>query len=142
LKYRIGFRSEEFKYTGEVRESANAGNRFYGEDIAQYLQECLEREGYESGFLDEDWGWLVSAWNEKEIFFNISVGNIQADLESGGKPTGTNEWAAYVEARRKTKRLGFIPWNQSVSPDINFCRLVEKCLLARNVEIIETGEEN
>ena len=60
----IEFETDKFKLSGELPEDINAGNQFYGEDFSKWF--CSELKNWDSGFIDEDWGWCVFVINDQE----------------------------------------------------------------------------
>lgn len=52
----IVFRTSRFDFISELPAGYNAGNRFYGRDVAKYLAEELGARGFAADFLDEGWG--------------------------------------------------------------------------------------
>jgi hypothetical protein len=97
------FVSDRFDQSSELPEDYNAGNRFYGRDVAVFLSDGLRARGYTADFIDEDWGWLVGAHKTED-------GRLQIALYAGidGEP-GTGEWALMVRRLERRRRLGFIP---------------------------------
>ena len=57
----IEFSTGRFDVVSVLPDEYNAGNRFYGKDVAEFLCFGLGAHGFEGDFLDEDWGWLVLA---------------------------------------------------------------------------------
>jgi hypothetical protein len=110
----IAFSSERFDYRSELPEEHNAGNRFYGKDVAAYLSEHLSSRGFQSDYLDEDWGWLVfSARGSPPPDFEIAVYNI-SENDGGGAP-GANRWGLWVRQYQHRKIMGFIPKRSQVA---------------------------
>jgi hypothetical protein len=58
----IEFTSDRFDHTSELPEDYNAGNRFYGRDLAAFLCDRLNEKVFDLVFGDEDWGWLVDGF--------------------------------------------------------------------------------
>lgn len=110
--YTVRFDSERFDYASELPESFNAGNRFYGRDVAEFLCGELVSRGFEASFLDEDWGWLVCGRGPQALVFETAVYNL-ADHGEGGRP-GVGSWGLRSRAWRRTKVLGFLPRNAPV----------------------------
>lgn len=59
----IRFRTELFDYKGDIPEDANAGNRFYGKDVAELLANGMSSSSLTMGFTDEDWG----GWSSEDL---------------------------------------------------------------------------
>ena len=109
MEARFVFRSERFDHSSELPPDANAGNRFYGRDVAEFLTDGLERQGYEASVLDEDWGWLVRARVVPERTLEIGVYH---DIEEPGSP---DEWTLIVRSRRRV--LGVLPREAPLAAD-------------------------
>jgi len=103
----LRFDSERFDYSSTLPEDFNAGNRFYGRDVAEFLASELGQRGFETSFLDEDWGWLVSGRNADALRFEVAIYNL-ADHGEGNRP-GIGAWGLWVRAYRVGKLLGFLP---------------------------------
>jgi hypothetical protein len=99
LSESICFKSEQFDY--------NAGNRFYGKDVAEHLANRLTKQGLASDYLDEDWGWLVMSSRGTAPEYQIAVYNL-AEHGEGGRP-GVPEWGLWVRSYERKKAFGFIP---------------------------------
>ncbi len=98
----LSFESERFDYRSELPDGYNAGNRFYGKDVAEYLADALTSRGFPSGYLDEDWGWLVFATRDaKEV--ETAIYNLSEHRE-GGRP-GANCWGLWVPQHGRKKVL-------------------------------------
>jgi hypothetical protein len=99
--FSVSFRTERFDYTSELPEDANAGNRFYGRDVAGFLAEGLSSPSFSADFLDEDWGWMVLGVTDDSRFVEIAVYN----LDEGRTPgqNGSNEWGLWVRAFERRK---------------------------------------
>ena len=95
------FTSDRFDHSSELPPDANAGNRFYGRDVASFVAEGLSKRGLEASFLDEDWGWQAHAKRPDGSVLEISIyHNPDED------PAEENDWALMVRSLRKERRLG------------------------------------
>lgn len=103
----LRFQSDRFDFSSELPEAYNAGNRFYGRDVAEFLAKELTSRGYPADFLDEDWGWLVFSVRGSEHDFEVAIYNL-AEHGEGGRP-GVSEWGLWIRAYERGKVLGFIP---------------------------------
>lgn len=103
----IRFKSERFDYRSELPLDYNAGNRFYGKDVAEFLVEQLNRQGFVADFLDEDWGWLILSAKDTSPQFEVAIYNL-AEHGEGGRP-GEPDWGLWIRAYEKKKLLGFVP---------------------------------
>jgi hypothetical protein len=91
--------SDRFDHTSELPPDANAGNRFYGRDVAAFIADGLAGRGYASNFLDEDWGWLVRARSGSGTKLEICIyHNIDED------PAAADLWMLNVEERARWGR--------------------------------------
>ena len=100
----IGFTSDRFDHQSSLPDEYNAGNRFYGKDVAEWLVDRLGAEGLACTRFDEDWGWMVSSARGSTPVFDIAIYNL-SDHREGGRP-GVNRWGLSVSAHELTKRLG------------------------------------
>jgi len=107
LSAKICFKSEKFDYQSELPDEYNAGNRFYGKDLAEFLATRLTELGFAADYLDEDWGWLVSSVKGTSPEFEVAVYNL-AEHGEGGKP-GVGEWGLWIHSYERTKLLGLLP---------------------------------
>jgi hypothetical protein len=98
------FVSDRFDQSSELPAAYNAGNRFYGRDVAAFLSGGLTARGFTADFVDEDWGWLVGAHEADDARLQIAV-YPGLDGESG-----KGEWALMVRQLEQRRRLGFLPW--------------------------------
>lgn len=89
----IKFKSERFDYTSELPAEYNAGNRFYGRDVAEYLVRQFNEQGLAAHCLDEDWGWLVFSARGASPAFEVAIYNL-AEHGEGGRP-GIGEWGLW-----------------------------------------------
>ncbi len=112
----IQFKSERFDYRSELPYEINAGNRFYGKDLAEFIAAEFTRRGLPADFLDEDWGWLVFSQKGSAPEFEVAIYNLSEHSE-GGRP-GTNEWGLWARAYVRSKLLGLVPRRTEVAvPD-------------------------
>jgi hypothetical protein len=109
----LRFESDRFDFSSDLPEEYNAGNRFYGKDVAQFLAKELTARGFQSDFLDEDWGWLVFSVRGSENNFEVAIYNL-AEHGEGGR-AGVNEWGLWIRAYEQVKALGFIKRNREVA---------------------------
>lgn len=68
------FTSDRFDTTSELPPRANAGNRFYGRDVAEFVT-----NGLGGSFLDEDWGWLAYAERPDDAVLEVAVYHEEGD---------------------------------------------------------------
>lgn len=103
----IKFKTERFDYQSQLPEHYNAGNRFYGKDVAEFLAENLTQQGLRADVLDEDWGWLVFSVKNNSPEFEVAVYNL-AEHGEGDRP-GEPEWGLWARAYERRKILGLLP---------------------------------
>jgi len=113
LSLSVQFTSERFDYQSELPDGYNAGNRFYGKDVAEFLVSALENKNLRTDFLDEDWGWLVFSVKGSVPEFEVAIYNLSEHSE-GGRP-GTNQWGLWVRAYERRKFLGVLPKKTEVT---------------------------
>lgn len=109
----LRFASERFDYRSELPEAFNAGNRFYGRDVAEWLAGGLTTAGFPATFFDEDWGWAVTGAAAASASFEIAVYNL-AEHGEGDRP-GVGEWGLWVKAYERRKWLGILAKNVEVA---------------------------
>lgn len=103
----IRFESDSFDFTSDLPKNYNAGNCFYGRDVAEFLCARFKARGLEADFLDEDWGWLVLGRAAPSTGFDIAVYNLHEHNESS-RP-GAPEWGLWMQAFQQRKLLGILP---------------------------------
>ncbi len=99
----IEFITDKFNLTGELDDDLNAGNQFYGEDLSKWLSSALCLRGWESDYLDEDWGWLIFASKHKDSRHEICV----YAYPEAGQQTNRGAWSILIHTRYKAPFLGF-----------------------------------
>jgi hypothetical protein len=107
LSIALSFTSERFDYQSDLPEDYNAGNRFYGKDVAEFLAERLSESGFQSDYMDEDWGWLVFSARGTTPDFEVAVYNLTENEESN--QPGTNTWGLWIREYTQKKLLGLLP---------------------------------
>ena len=98
------FTADEFDHSSGLPARYNAGNRFYGRDVAEFVSDGLNKRGIESSVFDEDFGWMVHAPLPDDGVFEIAVYH-NPEGEAGTQ----SDWALLVRAVSKKKWLGVIP---------------------------------
>lgn len=115
------FESARFDHTSDLPPDANAGNRFYGRDVAAFIAEGLSRHDYESDYLDEDWGWFVRARSAGGTRLEVAVyHDIDADAAT------PDQWELSVEERR---------WWRKHEPGTESCRALESIFSDAGIEL-------
>lgn len=142
LSNAIRFRSERFDFRSELPDDFNAGNRFYGRDLAEYLSQQLSSQGLPAEFLDEDWGWQVFATRECPHNFLVSIYNLSEHRE-GGRP-GVGEWGLWVQAFTTRKLLGLFSRQVEVAvpPEISLAVATAIAATGAQVKTWDDGPES
>ncbi len=97
----FAFTSDRFDHSSELPPEANAGNRFYGRDVASFVTDGLSERGLDASFFDEDWGWQAHAKRADGPILEISVYH-NPDEE----PAAEDEWALMLRSLQKERMLG------------------------------------
>lgn len=97
LELEIVFTTDRFRSAGLVDSSYNAGNSFYGEDVAKWI--CELSTGLNLDYMDEDWGWLVSGLSADDYRESILVNYIFNN--------GVAEWHLIIMRERKKTFLRY-----------------------------------
>ena len=98
------FTSDRFDHSSDLPPEANAGNRFYGRDVAEFVASGLDARGLDASFFDEDWGWQVHAKRPDGSVLEISVyHNPDED------PQTEDDWALMLRLLRPGRTLGLVP---------------------------------
>jgi len=95
--------SARFDHSSELPTDANAGNRFYGRDVAELVGDGLAARGWEASFLDEDWGWQAHGRRPDGSVLEVSVYHNPED-----DPATPDDWALMVRLLRKERLLGVL----------------------------------
>lgn len=95
----FAFTSDRFDRSSELPSEANAGNQFYGRDVAELVAEGLTARGFDASFLDEDRGWQTHAARPDGTVLEVSVYHDPDEV-------GEDEWALLVRLLRKERKLG------------------------------------
>lgn len=124
VSLRIEFSTDKFKLTGSLPAEVNAGNQFFGEDLARMICEALPT--WQLDYMDEDWGWLVSSTRESlPAAERNSIGVYAFPTEN--QPNDHGQWMLMVEAEYLRPWLKFFSrWRKGRFND----RLATDCLHA------------
>jgi len=95
------FTSDRFDHTSELPPDSNAGNRFYGRDVAEFITAGLTERGLGSFFIDEDWGWQAHAKRADETVLEISIYHNPDEV-----PGAENDWALMVRHSTRNESSG------------------------------------
>jgi len=104
----LAFRSSRFDHSSELPLDANAGNRFYGRDVAAFIAAGLAERGLDASFFDEDWGWQVHAEQSSASVLEISIYH-NPDEE----PAAEDEWWLMLRSLRRERRLAIRRFRES-----------------------------
>ena len=122
-RYALGFTftSDRFDHSSDLPAGYNAGNRFYGRDLAEFVSAGLNARGMKSSVFDEDFGWMVHAPLPDDGVFEVAVyHNPEAD------PATESDWALMVRAVTKVKWLGVVPRVKEREVDAEAVATLEK----------------
>jgi hypothetical protein len=99
----FAFTSNRFDHSSELPPDANAGNRFYGRDVAEFISTGLEERGLDASFFDEDWGWQAHGKRPDGSVLEISIyHNPDED------PAEEDSWAFMLRSLAKERFLGIL----------------------------------
>ena len=103
----LRFTSSRFDHASVLPVEQNAGNQFYGRDVALWLAETLTARGLPADYMDEDWGWLVFSRRDATRDFEIAVyylGEADDDVT-----VDSDEWGLWLRAHERGKLFGLLP---------------------------------
>jgi hypothetical protein len=130
----FAFTSGRFDHSSELPEDANAGNRFYGRDVAEFIAGGLNQRGLDASFLDEDWGWQVHARRPDDSILEVSVyNNIDED------PARGDDWELMVRVLRKEKLLGLVSRNREVELDAGAAAALQEVFRQDGIDLRRTA---
>jgi hypothetical protein len=92
-----------FDHSSELPADANAGNRLYGRDVAEFISDGLAQGGLEASFIDEDWGWQAHGRRQDGSVLEISIYH-NPDQD----PATEDDWALMLRSLRKERVLGIV----------------------------------
>jgi hypothetical protein len=122
--------SDRFDHSSQLPPDANAGNRFYGRDVAELVSDGLAARGYEASFLDEDWGWQAHGRRPDGSVLEVSVyHNPEED------PAAEDDWALMVRLLRKERFLGVLSHFGEVEVDPEAIAALEDVFRSADVEL-------
>jgi hypothetical protein len=115
----IRFKTDRFQLSGILPEEINAGNQFYGEDLARWLCDALPE--WKLGYMDEDWGWLVFSKRETTPENERNAIGIYAYPPDEAANDG-GEWMITVATEQRRPWLRFlwqaVPFNRQLGADV------------------------
>ena len=93
---------------GTSPPEANAGNRFYGRDVASFITDGLAKRGFDASFFDEDWGWQAQREASDGSILEISVyHNPDED------PAAESAWVLMLRLLHKERKLGIARFRET-----------------------------
>ena len=128
------FTADAFDHSSDLR--ARGGNRFYGRDVAEFVNAGLSARGMESSVFEEDFGWMVHAPLPEDGVFEVAVYH----NPEGGAGTDS-DWALLVRAVSKEKWLGVIPRVQERELDPNDVAKLEDVFRQAAIRLQRQPEE-
>jgi hypothetical protein len=129
----FAFTSDRFDHASDLPPEANAGNRFYGRDVAEFVSDGLAERGLDASFLDEDWGWQAHARRSDDSVLEVSVyHNPEED------PGAEDEWALMLRALRSQRLLGFVPRFRETEVDDEAIAALEDVFRRADIELRRT----
>jgi hypothetical protein len=102
----LEFTSDRFDTTSELPPEDNAGNRFYGRDVAE-----LVANGLGGSYFDEDWGWQTHVVRPDGAVLEVSV------YHDGG-----DDWRLLL---RRLEKRRFLPAREVPLADDDVAALVD-----------------
>jgi hypothetical protein len=119
----LAFTSDRFDHTSDLPPDANAGNRFYGRDVADFVAAGLGEQDLDASFFDEDWGWQVHAARDDGTVLEVSIHHDAGD-----------DWELMLRVLRKERRLGIVRARE-VPVDDSALALLEAVFRQAGVEL-------
>jgi hypothetical protein len=127
---RLEFDSATFDHVSELPAEFNAGNRFYGRDVAEFVSTGLAANGFDTTFFDEDWGWQAHARRPDGAVLEISIYHNPED-----DPRTEDRWALMVRLLRKERRLGILTRFAEVEIDPQTLTALEEVFRRRGISL-------
>jgi len=124
------FTSERFDVSSVLPPDTNAGNRFYGRDVAEFVSNGLAERGLDASFLDEDWGWQAHGRRPDGSVLEVSVYNNPDD-----DPARENEWALMLRVLAKQRTFGVVTRFRGIEADPAAIATLEDVFRACGVEL-------
>ncbi len=97
----FAFTSDRFDHSSDLPPEANAGNRFYGRDVASFITDGLAERGLDASFFDEDWGWQAHAKRPDGSILEVSIYHNPDE-----NPATEDAWALMLRSLQKERKLG------------------------------------
>jgi hypothetical protein len=129
----FAFTSDRFDHTSELPSDANAGNRFYGRDVAELVGEGLTKRGLDGSFFDEDWGWQAHGRRDDGTVLEISIHHNPDE-----DPGAADDWALMLRTLRKERLLGLVPRFRETEVDAHAIATLEEIFREAGVALRRT----
>jgi hypothetical protein len=127
------FKTDRFDYQSALPDEYNAGNRFYGKDVGEFLVTELAESGHQADCIDEDWGWMVCCGMPDEHFIEVAIYNLSDHMEGGR--LGAPEWGLAIQSYRRKKLLGILPRTMAVDVLRDHIDFVERVFEKSAIEL-------
>ena len=124
------FTSERFDVSSVLPPDTNAGNRFYGRDVAEFVSDGLAERGLDASFFDEDWGWQAHGRRPDGSVLEVSVYNNPDD-----DPARENEWALMLRVLAKYRTFGVLTRFRGIEADPAAIATLDDVFRACGVEL-------
>ena len=124
------FTSERFDVSSVLPPDTNAGNRFYGRDVAEFVSDGLAERGLDASFFDEDWGWQAHGRRPDGSVLEVSVYNNPDD-----DPARENEWGLMLRVLAKQRTFGVLTRFRGIEADPAAIATLEDVFRACGVEL-------
>jgi hypothetical protein len=130
------FTADGFDHSSDLPARYNAGNRFYGRDVAEFISAGLNARGMASSVFDEDFGWMVHAPLPEDGVFEVAVYH-----NPEGAAATASDWALLVRAVSKEKWLGVIPRVRERELDPNDTATLEDVFRQAGIRLQRQAEQ-
>jgi hypothetical protein len=124
------FTSDRFDHSSDLPADANAGNRFYGRDVAEFISAGLAGRGFDTSFFDEDWGWQVHGKRPDDSVLEISIYHNPDE-----NPATSDDWALMLRLLTRERMLGIVPRFREVEVDDAATSALDDGFRAAGVEL-------
>lgn len=128
----FAFTSDRFDHSSELPPEANAGNRFYGRDVASFVAAGLSKRGLDASFLDEDWGWQAHAKRPDGSVLEISIYHNPEE-----NPATEDDWTLMLRSLRKERKLGIMRFRET-DVDVDAISILEDVFRQAGIELRRT----
>lgn len=132
LAYTIDFVADRFDHTTELPQEYNAGNRFYGHDVAEFLTSQLRSRGFSADYFDEDFGWMVSAKSAEKKFVEICI-YYWSWLDPREAPDGL--WRLRLSVTENRHWLGLFPRRVEIPAEESLLRHFRDIFIRNGIEV-------